>query len=433
MNKRVVPVALVLLVLFVGLVLLPGCKPKEQSVFAWKKVSETPITSKTKAVQLELTSQKWQNMIWKHRLTLVVPDPLDHADTALMLITGSGKGEIETMLASNLAASTGSICAVLFDIPNQPLFKEETPDGEGMVEDQIIAYTFKKYTETKDKTWPLLLPMREGAIRAMDTIQQFAKQDLKVEVKQFVVTGGSKRGWTTWLTGAVDKRVAAIAPAVYDNLNLAAQMKRQKEAFGTYSEMIEDYTKLGLPDLIGSEAGKEIAALVDPYTFRAELTMPKLIIIGSNDPYWPLDASNLYWDDLVGEKYLLRVPNKGHDVGDIERLIGDETAWFLKAQGRLQFPDLQWNFADQANGSTLSVTSEPAPTDIHVWVATAPTMDFRGSKWEMQPMTKKDGAYVYTLAKPASGFAAVFGEAVYPFGEGRKYFLSTQVRIIPVQ
>lgn len=29
----------------------------------------------------------------------------------------------------------------------------------------------------------------------------------------------TQRGWTTWLTGAVDKRVVAIVPVVMDELN----------------------------------------------------------------------------------------------------------------------------------------------------------------------------------------------------------------------
>jgi len=433
MRVRSTAVAFLLLTAFCALCVLPACKAKNAGVFSWRKIHETQIMSAPKDVRLELVSQKWQGMIWKHRLALLIPNKLTHPEIAWLFITGTGNGQMEALLASRLASGTGSIAAVLFDIPNQPIFKEETPDKKGMAEDQIIAYTFKKFIETKDKSWPALVPMREAAIRAMDAVQQYAKQELKLEVQKFVVTGGSKRGWTTWLTGAVDKRVAAIAPAVYDNLNLAAQMKRQKEAFGTYSEQIEDYTKLGLPDLIGSPEGKAIAEIVDPYTFRAQLTMPKLIIMGSNDPYWPLDASNLYWDDLVGEKYMLRVPNKGHDVGDMERLVGDETAFMLKAQGVLQFPKLQWTFDEKPGGITLSITSDQQPEQVQAWVATAPTMDFRKSKWESKPMPKQGDRYVYTLAKPPSGYAAIFGECIYKFGQGEKYFLSTQVRIIPTK
>jgi len=34
----------------------------------------------------------------------------------------------------------------------------------------------------------------------MDIIQEFSKKELHHKTKGFVVSGASKRGWTTWLT-----------------------------------------------------------------------------------------------------------------------------------------------------------------------------------------------------------------------------------------
>lgn len=43
--------------------------------------------------------------------------------------------------------------------------------------------------------------MTKAAVRAMDTVQGFAAEAGKI-IRDFLVLGGSKRGWTTWLTAS---------------------------------------------------------------------------------------------------------------------------------------------------------------------------------------------------------------------------------------
>jgi PhoPQ-activated pathogenicity-related protein len=296
-------------------------------------------------------------------------------------------------------------------------------------EDDLISETFLRYLDTKDATWPLLFPMVKSAVRAMDAIEEIAQQEHGVDVKKFVVTGGSKRGWTTWLSAVADDRVAGIAPIVIDTLNLPAQMKHQKETWGQYSEQIADYTLKGLVDVMLKQPEIPLWRWVDPYTYRSELDLPKLLINGTNDRYWVIDALNLYWDGLVGEKHVLYVPNAGHGLdGGREGALTPLAVFAQSIALDTPLPQLKWAHSDDGDGMRLSVHSNPTPKSVRLWTAHSEDKDFRPDKWEATEIKANgDGEFVAHVEKPESGYIAFFAEARYPFGDV-EYALSTQMR-----
>ncbi len=113
----------------------------------------------------------------------------------------------------------------------------------------------------------------------MDAIQQFAAAQIHHPISRFTISGASKRGWTTWLTGANDPRVEAIGPMVIDVLNMPVNLDYQIKAWNEYSIQIEDYVKLGIPQQAHTQSGNAINTMVDPYSYRRNLTMPKMIFM----------------------------------------------------------------------------------------------------------------------------------------------------------
>ena len=124
--------------------------------------------------------------------------------------------------------------------------------------------THSTLSNTGDTDWPLLLPMVKSAARAMDAVQQIAQERWHIRIERSTVTGASKRGWTSWLTAAVDARVAGAAPMVIDMLNMRAQINLQRATFGDLSEEINDYSGIDLPGRIDSDLGHKLVGMVDP-------------------------------------------------------------------------------------------------------------------------------------------------------------------------
>ncbi len=394
--------------------------------YQWKVRGES-IQHGCTVVDIGLTSQTWHDMKWEHTLSLFLPPKVKHKNTVLLFITGGQTGgrvgESDLWKGTRLATLAQMPCVFLHHVPNQPLLG-------GRVEDDLITETFLKYLETKDTTWPLLFPMVKSAVRAMDAVSEIAKQHFETEINQFVVAGVSKRGWTSWLTAAVDPRVAGVAPIVIDMPNLQPQLEGQLERWGKYSEQIIDYTSKGLVKKVEEDADYPLWGWVDPYTYREHLTMPKLLINGTNDRYWVVDAMNQYWDGLVGLKYALYVPNAGHDLGG--GVIDAFTTLAIFSQRvatKTPLPVLSWKHDDEGEKFRLSVESNEPTQRFRLWIAKSESTDFRSSKWTAINMDVGiKGKAVALVEPPASGHIAFYAEATYSFGPSG-YGLSTQIRV----
>ncbi len=348
----------------------------------------------------------------------------------MLFITGdtyTAPNQLETDRFHEVAQGAGAVVAILNEVPNQPLY-------DGRKEDALIAFTFDQYLKTSDPTWPLLFPMVKSALRAMDALQSFAEQEFDQRIERFVVSGESKRGWTSWLTAAVDTRVVAIAPMAIDMLKMKAQLDWTEKMYGQQSAQISDYTDLNLHRKLDDPPMQTLRAWVDPYSYRRSFTMPKLLLLGTNDPYWVVDSLRHYWSDLPEPKLVFQTPNAGHDLAGGHDAWQTLTAWFQMIADRQALPKLEWQLRDGTDGAAgLTVRVDRPVTKVRLWTAHSADRDFRDEKWtsrelEIQPGSSQASADV---PKPAAGFTAFLAEVELTASTGHTYKLSTQVQVTP--
>jgi PhoPQ-activated pathogenicity-related protein len=321
---------------------------KADPAYEWRLRRRLPDRN-ADVVELQLDSQTWQGTLWRHQLLIVRPKRIVDERHAVFIVGGGRwRDSYEAPAADEpfpedgelfiaIARALRSPVVVLGQVPFQPLF--------GMSEDRLIAHTFERYLATGDTEWPLLLPMVKSVVRAFDASSAASVQEGHAPLERFTLLGGSKRGWTTWLTAAVEPRVTALAPIVIDALNMRLHFPHQTEVWGAPSEEIRPYTDLGLDVVLGSAAGENLRRIVDPYSYRAAIAQPKLVILATNDAYFPLDSANLYWDALEGPKYLLYLPNEQHGVQGYGPVIRGIRALHAATGNGEAMPTLAWAVA----------------------------------------------------------------------------------------
>lgn len=387
---------------------------RPEPVYGWE-LKEKAEGNGVTIYKLELTSQTWQNIVWKHALYVYEPQDVKFQDHAILFVSGGSDLKPpsldEQLLGVSIANMSGGRVAMLKQVPNQPLF-------DGRVEDDLITETWLRYLQSGDDTWPLLFPMVKSAAKAMDAVKELGeKEGWPAPVEKFLITGASKRGWTSWLTAVADPRIVATAPCVIDTLNFRAQMRYQLESWGKFSEQIDDYSSKGLIRTKDDEETPRETALrtmMDPWTYRAQITVPKLIINGTNDRYWVVDAAKNYFGDLVGPKYVLQIPNAGHNLkGGIEKVAATIAVLFRHVASGTPMPQVEWTFTESESGERRLTMKTDVPAESGtLWMSTSGNNDFRESQWTNRPLKQQGDAF--ELAVPAAP-----GQGVATFGELR--------------
>jgi PhoPQ-activated pathogenicity-related protein len=299
----------------------------------------------------------------------------------------------------------------------------------------LIGYAWAQFLETGDATWLPRLPMVKSAVRAMDCITEFAASDAGGNrvVEKFVIGGGSKRGWTTWMTGVADPRVTAVVPIVIDVVNAGPSLRHHAEAYGFWSEAIGNYYQHKILQRFDHPRMQELYEIVDPYYHVDQLTEPKYIVNGSGDQFFLPDSSRFYYDQLKGEKLLRYVPNADHGLKGSDAIQSIAAFYHLISTDSPR-PEYDWTFEDDGS---IRATSKTKPTQVMFWQAyNSDARDFRlktiGAAFngvELQPTA--DGDYVSPVPSDKPGWTASFIEFTYDVGSAFPLKVTTAVRVTP--
>eukprot|EP00762_Andalucia_godoyi_P000225 ANDGO_02264.mRNA.1 Autocrine proliferation repressor protein A len=386
-----------------------------------------------------LTPQDSSRPVWSNWVLVTVPDNLDKSfETAMVFITDGSDTSTYTApdpILLGISLSTGAVGVEVHQIPNEPIYFY--PEGKRRTEDAIIAYTWKHFLDNPDQPyWLLRMPMTKCVVKAMDLTQQVTAK-MGLSINSFVVGGASKRGWTTWTTAAVDKRVIAAIPIVMPLVKMQENLNLHYRTFGGWSFALDDYTAMNVTHYLNDPVFGQMAAIIDPWAYKdrfAERKMPMYAIASSGDEFFIPDSLGLFLDQMGNPLQFARLlPNAEHScAGHVGDLIFSIATWFHHGiLMKKAYPVWTYNVAEDK--SQITVIFDKAsikPTYVKIWRANNfLKRDFRLITstnplvvnpifWlEEELAPQADGlTYIATTTKPSNGWEGFFIELMFDVG-----------------
>ncbi len=316
------------------------------------------------------------------------------------------------------------------DIPNQYLTFQD--DKKPLKEDESVSRSWALFMEAPEqrKLMPLNIPM----VTALSQAMRLAKKELtQWNINSFIITGISKRGWTTWLSAIADPDVEAIVPFAIDLLDIDASLEHIYQSYGgNWPITFYPYYQQGIDEKIKSPTFTQLRQIIDPLRYlntiyQPRLAIPKYIINASGDDFFVPDNTRFYYSKLPGVKSLRIVPNMNHY--SINQFAEESLVPFInRFQSKKTLPQL----IGLIHHHLLTVYFSEAPVKVVRWTANNPNArDFRyacGIRY--QPLTidiPANNKISITLNEPKTGWEATYIEATFNDG----YVATSQVYITP--
>ncbi|CUG89209.1 GPI-anchored surface protein, putative [Bodo saltans] len=339
-----------------------------------------------------LNSSLTDRSVWTHTMVYVVPTKLNEScDTAFVWLTwgsngdvwkGDAENDVDIAVITQVAIGTGCPAVAIYDIPNQKIcFYDDPSNPYCASEDSAIAYTFNRYLYlNKSAEWLLLFPMAKAGIRSLDAIEEISAQVFHQPITKFIVSGASKRGWTTWLVGATDykNRILAIVPVVLDALDFNSFIHRQWKSYNAFTFALQPYADFGLTAATLLPRFASWSTEIDPYFYRQRLTMPKLAINAVGDEFQLLDDQAHWVHDMPGEMKTILIKDADHIlITNFDLVIKTAVSFCQSVVFGITRPTYTWSI-DSLSGQ-ITVTTSVAPVSVSLVQTTIATRmrDFR--------------------------------------------------------
>jgi len=282
----------------------------------------------------------------------------------------------------------------------------------------------------------------------MDTLTAFIGNFSGEVVDKFMIAGASKRGWTTWTTAAVDKRVVAMMPCVMDELDFVRNIHHHYRAYCGWSFALEDYYAMNFTKEIDDPGVAAMMDIIDPLVYADRLTMPKLVVDAGGDEFFLPDDNLYWWSNMSEPKHLLMVANAEHSLATgIVSILDSASAFFRGYLEKAAIPTFTWSIDPNTGDITVvNPSTQTPPTKVVMWysfsaegtgrrdfrLVAGPNPHFQPVLWLPIELQENANTWVaQTPAVPEGRWVGFFVTVMYK-GVGKlEYQFTTQVSIWP--
>ncbi|XP_060616935.2 autocrine proliferation repressor protein A-like isoform X1 [Anolis sagrei] len=417
---------------------------------------------------LNMTSLKWldesevERSVWWHELFIALPKVQTMNDSCL-LIPSNGRNDCVPVLdidynlndIIDTAKSTGSCAALLRQIPNQPntFYKIPIEECKKSSSDGGLSCSWWKFLNDKTARPHTLLqfPMVKATVRAMDTITAFLMNESngKMNITKFTLAGISKRGWSSWLTAAVDNRVVSFFPFLADLLNMRKNLHHQYRSYCGWTFLLRPLRDTNITQQLDKPRFKEMASHIDPLEYNGRYSMQaKYISVATGDEFFQPDDSHYYFSQLMGEKLFRIVPNIGHAhtllLGQRVTLLDSLKAFYVSTMQNLRRPQITWNRTETNTSGIIHLFTDQEPLSTKCYFASTLSSQRRDFRlfvgpgipqpvlWCQCSVEKvRPGIYKAEVNKPLKGWRGFFIEVTFPGPGGHTHVFTSELHVIP--